>query len=72
MKKMNMGHLDKIIRLGLGSILLAGAITLPFSIWRTALFVGLGLILWGTAFVRFCPIYNAAGLSTCERKNKDD
>ena len=72
MKKMNMGHVDKLIRFAIGSILLAGVFAYPMSIWFKAASVGFGGVIWGTAFIRYCPIYNALGISTKGKKPSDD
>jgi hypothetical protein len=72
MKKMNMSHVDKLIRFAIGSILLAGVFAYPMSIWIKAACVGFGGVLWGTAFIRYCPLYNALRISTKGNKPSDD
>jgi hypothetical protein len=63
----NVGTPDRIIRLVLGAILIA----LPFvgiagvaDTWLAWAAPIVGVILAGTAFLSFCPIYRVLGLST--------
>jgi len=57
----NLGQFDRIARFVLGAILILLAVTGTVGIWGY-----LGLILLGTAFVNFCPIYKVLGLKTCQ------
>lgn len=57
----NLGQLDRIARLVLGALLVILALTGTIGIWGY-----LGLVLVGTAFVNFCPIYKVLGLKTCQ------
>ena len=57
----NMGTADKMIRLILGALLVALALTGTIGVWGW-----LGLILVGTAFLNFCPLYRIVGLKTCQ------
>ena len=58
----NIGHLDRVIRIVLGIILLSLYFVLPGD----ARLLGLiGLIPLGTALVRWCPLYSLFGLRTC-------
>ena len=63
----NVGTPDRIIRIVLGLILAA----LPFvvaaigaNVWLLWALPIVGIVLIGTAFVSWCPIYAALGLST--------
>jgi hypothetical protein len=63
----NVGTPDRIIRLVLGLILAA----LPFvvaaigaNVWLLWALPIVGIVLIGTAFVSWCPIYATLGLST--------
>ena len=58
----NMGSADRWARLAIGALLIILAITGTIGIWGW-----IGLILVGTAFLNFCPIYRVLGLRT----NKD-
>ena len=62
---MNVGSLDRIIRVVLGCTLLAFTV-LDQTQWR---WFGLaGVVLIFTAFVSFCPLYAIVGASTKRRK----
>ncbi len=58
----NMGHLDRLIRAALGTILMIGAFV--GSSWIAGL---IGAVLLGTAYLRFCPVYTFFNFSS----NKD-
>jgi hypothetical protein len=55
----NVGSTDRIIRFILGIAIIAAGFY--FQSWLGAL----GLILIGTAFINWCPIYAVLGLNTC-------
>lgn len=57
----NLGQFDRIARFILGALLVLLALTGTIGPWGY-----LGLILLGTAFVNFCPIYKVLGLKTCQ------
>ena len=57
----NLGQFDRIARLVLGALLVILALTGTIGIWGY-----LGLVLVGTGFVNFCPIYKLLGLKTCQ------
>ena len=58
----NIGHIDRVIRIVVGIVLLSLYFVLPGS----ARFVGfIGFIPLGTAIVRWCPLYSLFGLRTC-------
>ena len=56
----NLANWDRLIRLVLGLALALGAAFGFLPIWGWV-----GLILVGTAFMKFCPIYRILGLNTC-------
>lgn len=58
----NMGSADRWARLAIGALLIILAITGTIGIWGW-----IGIILVGTAFMNFCPIYRVLGIKT----NKD-
>ena len=66
----NVGSLDRIIRFGLGIVLIVMPLVTTFGIWENP--IGqfgaptVGLVLITTAFVRFCPIYRIFGMRTCK------
>lgn len=64
----NVGTPDRIARLVIGLVLIAA----PFFVtglatWLTWLLPIVGVVLVGTAFLAFCPIYRVLGLSTRSR-----
>lgn len=69
-KSVNVGSVDRIIRLVVGAVL----IILPFisssPLWSGAPMIWLlpiiGIILIATAFLRFCPLYKILGVKTCK------
>ena len=61
----NVGNTDRIIRAVLGVVLLSLLFVLDGNIRWVGL---LGLVMLGTAAIRFCPVYPLIGLDTCEKK----
>lgn len=59
--KTNIGSVDRTIRIVLG--LLIGAAGIFFETWWGLI----GLVLLGTALIRFCPLYTLLGISTTEK-----
>lgn len=59
----NIGSIDRIVRLVIGGALVALAATQTIGPWGY-----LGVILLGTAAASRCPLYLPFGLSTCEKK----
>ena len=56
----NIGTIDRMLRLGLGIVLIALTLFGTIGIWGW-----LGLVLVGTAFLKFCPAYALFGFKTC-------
>jgi len=63
--KKNMGKIDRLIRLVIGVVLLANTFIGLQSPWGWV-----GLILIGTAFLSFCPIYPLLKLDTRSTSEK--
>ena len=66
---MNMGSADRAIRFIAGLLLLAAPVIASYlgaALGTTLTFgaVVIGLVLVGTAFMRFCPLYRVLGVST--------
>jgi len=63
----NMGKNDRTLRLVLGLILLATPLAAPLGEGALALWgpIVAGVVLVGTSFLRFCPLYRIIGLTTC-------
>ncbi len=57
----NVGSFDRIARFVLGALLIALAAMGSIGAWGY-----LGLILVGTAFISFCPLYRIIGMKTCK------
>jgi len=67
---MNVGTLDRIIRISFGILFLALAYTEVLGIW--AYFVG--MIPLATGLLKWCPLYTLLGVQTCplhETVNRD-
>jgi len=65
--KMNIGSMDKTIRI------LAGIFLVSMFFWVDSglKYVSLiGLVLLVTSFVGFCPLYSFLGINTCKTKSK--
>lgn len=56
----NIGTVDRLVRLVLGIVLIALALIGTIGVWGW-----LGLVLIGTAFLKFCPAYALFGFKTC-------
>jgi hypothetical protein len=65
----NVGSLDRIARFALGLVLLAVAFAVPAAEatlgaawWLLPI---AGVVMIGTAAIRFCPLYTLLGVRTC-------
>jgi hypothetical protein len=56
----NVGNVDRMLRIGLGILLIVLTLMGTIGIWGW-----LGLVLIGTGFMRFCPAYRLFGFKTC-------
>ena len=70
----NVGSIDRALRLALGAVLLAAPFLPPMAgyfaeigAWKYAV-AGAGIAMLGTAIFRFCPAYMLFGIRTCELK----
>ncbi|WP_423457072.1 YgaP family membrane protein [Ottowia sp. VDI28] len=61
--KLNVGGMDRILRIVVGLVLIALAATGTVGWWGW-----LGVIPLLTGVVRFCPLYSLVGLNTCPLK----
>ncbi|MFA6235007.1 MAG: DUF2892 domain-containing protein [Bacteroidota bacterium] len=65
--KINIGTVDRMVRIVLGIVLLS----LLFILDGNARYFGLiGIIPLATASMRFCPLYYFLGISTCSTEVK--
>jgi Protein of unknown function (DUF2892) len=58
----NVGNADRMLRIGLGILLIAMVFVGPRSPWGW-----LGLVPLVTGLVRWCPAYLPFGISTCKK-----
>ncbi len=67
----NVGTVDRIIRFVIGALLIIVPLTGLFGVsvgpTLTVVLVLVGIVLVGTAFFKFCPLYRLLGASTCSR-----
>lgn len=61
--KINMGTLDRILRIAAGLVLIALAATGTVGWWGW-----LGVVPLATGLFRFCPAYALLGVNTCPLK----
>ncbi len=60
----NVGNVDRILRVLLG----VGLLSLLLLLEGNVRWVGLlGLVMIGTALIRFCPLYPLLGINTCDK-----
>jgi hypothetical protein len=62
MFKVNVGKVDKILRIVVGLVLIALVFVGPKTPWGW-----LGVIPLATGFLNTCPIYSLLGINTCPR-----
>ena len=67
MPMVNVGTIDRAIRLLIGIAAIAGVFIGPLSGagWERIALGLVGLIMIGTSAFKFCPIYRVFGLRTC-------
>ena len=59
---MNVGGIDRVLRILVGLVLIALAATNTVGLWGW-----LGLIPLATGLFRFCPAYPILGISSCKK-----
>lgn len=64
--KVNIGTIDRILRLIVGLVLIVLALTGTIGWWGW-----IGLVPLLTAIFRFCPAYGLLGISSCPLKSRD-
>lgn len=64
----NVGGVDRVIRGVLGLLLLASPLLPAVTGMWTYILPLIGVVLLGTASMRFCPAYRLLGISTCSLK----
>ncbi len=63
--KLNVGGIDRILRIVVGIVLIGLAATGTVGWWGW-----LGVVPLVTGLFRFCPMYRLLGMSTCPVQNK--
>ena len=63
--KLNVGGIDRILRIVVGLVLIVLAATGTVGWWGW-----LGVVPLATGLFRFCPMYRLLGMSTCPVQNK--
>lgn len=64
--KMNVGNIDRILRIVIGLVLIALAASDTFvGVWGY-----IGIIPLLTGIFKFCPAYSVAGVNTCPMDKK--
>lgn len=66
----NLGKIDRVIRVLLGIFLLVIPFASSFAIFdsglATVISVIVGLVMLATSAMRFCPLYRIFGIRTCQ------
>lgn len=65
--KANVGGIDRVLRIAVGGILVALAVTGTIGAWGY-----LGLIVLATGVFSFCGAYTLLGINTCPMKAEED
>lgn len=63
--KINVGGIDRILRIVVGLILIALAFTGTVGVWGW-----IGVVPLFTGLFRFCPAYTLLGMNTCPMKER--
>jgi hypothetical protein len=61
--KLNVGGIDRVLRIVLGLALVAWAALLGGPVWAW-----IGIVPLATGAIGFCPLYPIIGMSTCAKK----
>ncbi|MCJ2178782.1 YgaP family membrane protein [Novosphingobium album (ex Hu et al. 2023)] len=61
MFKVNVGGIDRLLRVILGIVLLALVFVGPKTMWGL-----IGIVPLVTGLLRICPLYSIAGIKTCK------
>ncbi|HQS94888.1 MAG: hypothetical protein B7X90_00230 [Novosphingobium sp. 17-62-19] len=63
MFKLNVGGIDRVLRIALGLVLIALVFVGPQTPWGW-----IGVVPLLTGLMRTCPLYSLIGLNTCPRR----
>jgi hypothetical protein len=61
--KVNVGGIDRILRIAVGALLIVLAALNIIGVWGY-----IGVLLLASGLFRFCPVYLPFGWSTCQMK----
>ena len=61
--KLNVGTIDRVLRIVAGLVLIALAATGTIGVWGW-----IGVVALATGVFRFCPAYTLLGINTCPMK----
>jgi Protein of unknown function (DUF2892) len=61
--KINVGGIDRILRIVAGLVLIALTLTGSIGVWGW-----IGVVPLATALFGFCPLYTVLGMNTCPMK----
>jgi hypothetical protein len=70
-KYRNLGHHEQVIRVGVGLLLLAFSAFSLFPAWGNLTLMIVGLIIFLTGIVGYCPAWHMAGVNTHQTKNPE-
>jgi hypothetical protein len=65
----NIGHHERVIRVGFGFLLLALSGFSLFPGWGDLAIMALGLIALFTGIIGYCPAWQLMGINTCHKHN---
>lgn len=68
----NLGHHERIVRVGLGFTFLAASGFSIFPGWGDLTLMIVGLIALVTGIVGYCPAWHAIGIDTCKGDHRHD
>ena len=68
----NVGHIERIIRVGLGVTLLAIAGLTVLPMWGTMLVLVFGIVALVTGIMGHCPAWRLLGVNTCHQTHAKD
>jgi hypothetical protein len=67
----NVGGIDRILRFIVGALLLIVPNVTSMALFATPLYYWIamvvGVVMIGTALLRFCPVYPLLGINTCSK-----
>jgi DUF2892 family protein len=68
----NIGPTDRVIRLVVAALAVVAAFAVGLGSVVGVILLVVAVVLAGTAYLRFCPIYAPFGMSTCPAPGKGD